>query len=92
MNSTTQRNVADRDPTHAALLATMLNTTLDFVAAFLTPIERTQFDSPSQNVQATLRDNINLEVMQYWSSDGVNYNLTRVNIFDPTESDWHFFS
>ncbi|KAF0711396.1 hypothetical protein As57867_005281, partial [Aphanomyces stellatus] len=92
INATTQLNIGRRDPNHAAGIAAVLNTTLGFLKDYFAPMELAQFDALSHDVQATLRDTIGLELMQYWSSDDVNYNLTRVNIFDPTESDWHFFS
>ncbi|KAF0691350.1 hypothetical protein As57867_017346, partial [Aphanomyces stellatus] len=92
MNAKTQTAISNRDSTHHAAIATILNSSTGFLNQYFTQTELSRFQPTAQMVKSTIRDVVKLELFHYLSYDNVNYNLSRVNLFSPAEPDFEYFS
>ncbi|KAF0688425.1 Aste57867_19941 [Aphanomyces stellatus] len=84
--------VSFRDISHQSDIFGAITNSLALMKKHMTRSEIEQFDNLASVTKATLRDTINLELLQYLSVDGTSFFLSRVNIFAPTEQDFEFFA
>ncbi|KAF0688426.1 Aste57867_19942 [Aphanomyces stellatus] len=84
--------VSCRDSSHKVLVFSIITESLAIMTEFMSPDELSQFDNVSSRTKSWIRDVIQLEIIQYLSFDGVAFHLSRVNVFDPTELNFEFFS
>ncbi|KAF0698948.1 hypothetical protein As57867_010399, partial [Aphanomyces stellatus] len=91
-NPTRWPAVSVRDVTDQAAILTAINITAGFMLLYMPSTELTQFADAAQAVKGMLRDTMQLELIQYLTYDNVHYNLSRVNIYAPSEVDFEFFS
>ncbi|CAK4728716.1 unnamed protein product [Aphanomyces euteiches] len=90
-NATAWQLIKDRDPTHSSILTNALNSSTSFLTRFVPKEDVASFDVES--VKVYIRDDVGLELIQYLSYDqSQSVNLSRINLFAPTEPDFYFFS
>ncbi|KAF0698935.1 Aste57867_10470 [Aphanomyces stellatus] len=84
--------VSRRDVNHQSDLFNSITQLLALTNKYMSPSEMAQFDTAAADTKAAIRDDLTLEFVQYLSTDGSTYFLSRVNYFAPTEPDFQFFS
>ncbi|RHY73455.1 hypothetical protein DYB30_003735 [Aphanomyces astaci] len=86
--------IGNRDSVNSDTIVQALNASLVFAMMYYTPAELAQQRSNAQVVQVHIRDVVQLELVQYMSDDGdaAPMELSRVNVFDPTEPNFEYFA
>ncbi|KAF0688422.1 Aste57867_19938 [Aphanomyces stellatus] len=84
--------VSLRDASHERDVVSSINNALSLMHQYMSARERAQFDTAAADTKATIRDIVNLQLIQYLSFDGATYFFSRVNVFAPSEPDFEFFA
>ncbi|KAF0688431.1 Aste57867_19947 [Aphanomyces stellatus] len=84
--------VGQRDPSHTNQVVGAIRDGLAIMAQALTPDELMQFHDVATDVKTTLRDDTQLELIQYVSLDGTTFTLSRVNMFTSSEQAFEPFA
>ncbi|KAF0688427.1 Aste57867_19943 [Aphanomyces stellatus] len=84
--------VSFRDVGHQRDVYNAVAHSVNLTSKYMSASEKAQFDVAALDVKTTIRDVVQLEMVQYLSLDGTTFTLSRVNVFASTEVDFEVFA